>query len=64
VPPGDEFEQRPCSGPAESLLDGNVSREEETPTEEQAGGEGALSIRESVQREVSDGDGQERSDEI
>jgi CRISPR type III-A-associated RAMP protein Csm4 len=64
VPPGDEFEQRPCPGPAESLLDGNVSREEEPAAEEQAGGQEARSIDESLEPEALDGDGQEPGDEI
>jgi CRISPR type III-A-associated RAMP protein Csm4 len=64
LPPGEEFEQRPCPGPAESLLDGDVSREEEPTTEEQAGLEEAPSVDESVEREALDGDGQEPSDEI
>jgi CRISPR type III-A-associated RAMP protein Csm4 len=64
VPPGDEFEQRPCPGPAESLFDGNVSREEESPIQEQAGGEEAPSIDESVDRQALDADGQEPGHEI
>jgi CRISPR type III-A-associated RAMP protein Csm4 len=64
LPPGEEFEQRPCPGPVESLLDGDVSREEEPTTEEQAGLEEAPSVDESVEREALDGDGQEPSHEI
>jgi CRISPR type III-A-associated RAMP protein Csm4 len=64
VPPGEEFQQRPCAGPAGSSLDGSVSQEEEPTTEEQGGAEEAASIEESVRPEELDGDGQEPGNEI
>lgn len=64
VPEGDNFEQRPCPGPTESLLDGNVSREEEPPPEAQAGGEEASADGESVNPEELNGNGQEPGYEI
>jgi CRISPR type III-A-associated RAMP protein Csm4 len=64
VPAGEELEQRPCPEPAESLLDVNVSREEELPTEAQAGEEEAPAGDEAVKAEELNGNGQEPGHEI
>jgi CRISPR type III-A-associated RAMP protein Csm4 len=64
VSAGEEFEQRPCPGPAESLLDGSGGQEEEPPAEAQAGGAEAPGADQLLKPEESDGDGREPEHEI
>lgn len=58
VPAEEDFEQRPCPGPAESLFDSDVGAEQQPPAEAQAGANESPATSESVKPEELDENGQ------